>query len=1054
MSVKAFRTQRAAKWPKYRPRGDVPATSATELTVKAPPEIRQYVLKALKLDPKQRWLSYPEIPAAEEIMGLTSAINQEEGHIDIVPNQISGAWESREEYLSAHYELLREDSVALLRDAVAYLKEEPTLNDTHEICVYEKVYITGITFCPKGIATKVSFSPARSGKNIVWQYSSRLIAGSMVALSPANDCFKTQCLVAVVAARPMDQIKERPSKVDLFFADDKEASFDPQQEWIMVQARSGYLESTRHTMKALQVMKNEKFPFSEHICGLKKDIGCPEYVKLDPQMKLFSDEYINILTGWPSQPQNNLDESQWEALRQILTKRLAIIQGPPGTGKTHVSVAALRLLLSARKEEDPPIVVAAHTNHALDQLLNHIAAWAPDYIRLGGRSLDENVKKRTLFEVLQSSSTPHLTGSALGPAYGKIHAMRKKMTETLMPFSIESSHEPLSAEFFHKNGALTEKQYQLLCDGTSGWTGTGLQAKRDPMSIWLGDGVTEHRVSYEDISFSYEEDEADLEYEQLKEIEQERDYLEDDIEALKGVFFPLKETFVGISDANERANVDNLWEIPPGHRGSIYNMLRRRAKAQVLRRYRQQVKEYNAIAIERQIGKWEQDYAVLKDAKLIGMTTTGLSKNRALISALKPKIVMIEEAAETIEAPVTAACVESLQHLILVGDHKQLQGSCSVTDLEGDPFFLNVSMFERLVQNDVEFRSLSLQRRMVPEIRRLLTPIYDNLEDHQSVNGLAKVPGMGDVRSFFFCHRWPESTDSLFSKYNHNEAIMVATFFLYLVFAGTDVNNITVLTFYNGQRKKILKVLKENRHLQGKHIKVHTVDSYQGEENEIVLLSLVRSNADQKIGFLAIENRVCVALSRARRGFFIFGNGDKIAAANPLWWEVVKIMGDEPMESRRIGYHLPLTCENHGNKEFTSQAASANLQQQTRPESEVKASYAEKLREYQEFASGDVQEHDRILAEVQQAEKAEDMLARLDAEAEANLFDDEPVPNTGTLIEDAASIVFSNSNGNGDQILNDNDNVHTRRRWVHSYDPSKGLEKLTGNAPEISLLDL
>jgi helicase required for RNAi-mediated heterochromatin assembly 1 len=867
-----------------------------------------------------------------------------------------------------------------------------------------------------------------------------------------------------------------------------------------------------------------RFPLSEHICDLKKDIDCPEYVKMDPQMKLFSDEYINILTEWPSEPQNDLDESQWEALRQILTKRLAIIQGPPGTGKTHVSVAALRLLLSARKADDPPIVIGAHTNHALDQLLNHISAWEPDYIRLGGRSLSENVKKRTLFEVSQSSSAPRLAGSALGPAYGKIHAMRKKIIETLMPFSAEASHEPLSAEFFYKNGVLTQEQYQLLCDGTSGWTGPGLQANQDPMSTWLGDKVMEHRVSYEKVGFKYEEDEADLEYEQLKEIEQERDFLEDDIEALKGEFFPLKETFIGLNGSNGEIKIGNLWDIPPGQRGSVYNTLRRRAAAEVLRLYREQVKQYNGVATERQIGKWEHDYAILKDAKLIGMTTTGLSKYRALVSALKPKIVMIEEAAETIEAPVTAACVESLQHLILVGDHKQLQGSCSVSDLEGDPFFLNVSMFERLVQNGVEFRSLTLQRRMAPEIRRLLTPIYDNLEDHESVNELAKVPAMGDVRSFFFCHRWPESSDSLFSKYNHNEAVMVATFFLYLVFAGTDTSNITVLTFYNGQRKKILKLLKENRHLQGKHIKVHTVDSYQGEENEIVLLSLVRSNGGHRIGFLAVENRVCVALSRARRGFFIFGNGEKLAAANPLWWQVVKIMGEGPVESRRIGYHLPLTCDNHGNKEFvrtpediidlqggchvfceatlecghtcplrchvfdhsriqceatcgttlgcghtcgnkcsaetcrcatcgywtkntsfvrkSSQLAgpAPTSQEQGHLKPEIPVSYAEKLRKYQEFANGGVKDHDRVLAEALKAETAEDLLARLDAEAQANLFEgDEPgLPGIVPLIEDTAS-------EKGDS---------TRKRWVHSYDPSKGLEKLTVNSPEMSLLDL
>jgi helicase required for RNAi-mediated heterochromatin assembly 1 len=64
---------------------------------------------------------------------------------------------------------------------------------------------------------------------------------------------------------------------------------------------------------------------------------------------------------------------------------------------------------------------------------------------------------------------------------------------------------------------------------------------------------------------------------------------------------------------------------------------------------------------------------------------------------------------------------------------------------------------------------------------------------------------------------------------------------------------------------------------------VTVVDNYQGEENEIILLSLVRSNEEERIGFLATENRVCVALSRARDGFFIVGNMDILAVKNPTW---------------------------------------------------------------------------------------------------------------------------------------------------------------------------
>jgi hypothetical protein len=51
---------------------------------------------------------------------------------------------------------------------------------------------------------------------------------------------------------------------------------------------------------------------------------------------------------------------------------------------------------------------------------------------------------------------------------------------------------------------------------------------------------------------------------------------------------------------------------------------------------------------------------------------------RGVISALQPKALLIEEAAETLEGYVVAEMVDSLEHLVLVGDHKQLQANCTM----------------------------------------------------------------------------------------------------------------------------------------------------------------------------------------------------------------------------------------------------------------------------------------------------------------------------------------------------------------------------------------
>lgn len=85
---------------------------------------------------------------------------------------------------------------------------------------------------------------------------------------------------------------------------------------------------------------------------------------------------------------------------------------------------------------------------------------------------------------------------------------------------------------------------------------------------------------------------------------------------------------------------------------------------------------------------------------------------------------------------------------------------------------------------------------------------------------------------------------------------MVVGLACYLVQNGTDPSKITILTFYAGQRLQIYKRLRRHKHLGQFLIRVATVDSYQGEENDVILLSLVRSNYEGKIGFLGVSGVV------------------------------------------------------------------------------------------------------------------------------------------------------------------------------------------------------
>jgi len=66
--------------------------------------------------------------------------------------------------------------------------------------------------------------------------------------------------------------------------------------------------------------------------------------------------------------------------------------------------------------------------------------------------------------------------------------------------------------------------------------------------------------------------------------------------------------------------------------------------------------------------------AVLKKARIIGCTTTGLAAQKAMImGAVQPGIVVVEEAAELLETHVLTSMSQQTQHLVMIGDHKQLR---------------------------------------------------------------------------------------------------------------------------------------------------------------------------------------------------------------------------------------------------------------------------------------------------------------------------------------------------------------------------------------------
>ncbi|TNN78713.1 NFX1-type zinc finger-containing protein 1 [Liparis tanakae] len=338
-----------------------------------------------------------------------------------------------------------------------------------------------------------------------------------------------------------------------------------------------------------------------------------------------------------------------------------------------------------------------------------------------------------------------------------------------------------------------------------------------------------------------------------------------------------------------------------------------------LRTIIQQSEEAYQNAVDRLADiKRHENLCLLSKATVIGMTTTGAAKFRSVLQKVRPRLVIVEEAAEVLEAHIITTLSKACQHLILIGDHQQLRPSATVYELAKN-FNLEMSMFERLVRMELPYVRLDYQHRMRPEIACLLTPhIYAKLENHPSVLDYDSIKGL-ETNLFFVEHTNPEEEikDGK-SHQNKHEAMFVVSLCHYLILQGYKPEQITILTTYTGQLY-CLRNLMPAKQFTG--VKVHVVDKYQGEENDIVLLSLVRSNLRGVVGFLNIPNRVCVALSRAKKGLYCIGNGAMLGKVK-LWSNIFHTL----REKDQIGNALTLCCQNH-------------------PERKVKAAHAEDFKQ-------------------------------------------------------------------------------------------------------------
>ncbi|KEP53917.1 putative regulator of nonsense transcripts protein [Rhizoctonia solani 123E] len=280
---------------------------------------------------------------------------------------------------------------------------------------------------------------------------------------------------------------------------------------------------------------------------------------------------------------------------------------------------------------------------------------------------------------------------------------------------------------------------------------------------------------------------------------------------------------------------------------------------------------------------------ILTAADVICCTCVGTGDPR--LSKLKFRTVLIDEATQAAEPECMIPLVLGCKQVVLVGDHQQL--GPVIMNKKAARAGLTQSLFERLVLLGNRPIRLQVQYRMHPCLSEFPSNMFYEGTLQNGVTAPERLRKnvdfpwpVADTPMMFYQNLGQEEISSSGTSFlNRTEASNVEKIATKFFKAGVVPGQIGVITPYEGQRSYIVNYMQYHGTLKKdlyKEIEVASVDAFQGREKDYIILSCVRSNEHQGIGFLNDPRRLNVALTRAKYGVVILGN-PKVLSKHPLW---------------------------------------------------------------------------------------------------------------------------------------------------------------------------
>lgn len=282
--------------------------------------------------------------------------------------------------------------------------------------------------------------------------------------------------------------------------------------------------------------------------------------------------------------------------------------------------------------------------------------------------------------------------------------------------------------------------------------------------------------------------------------------------------------------------------------------------------------------------------SVLNKAQVITATLVGAA-NQAIRNR-RFRTVFIDEAVQALE-PACWIPILKAERVIFAGDHCQLPPT--VKSYEAAKAGLAETLFEKVIRQQKADVMLQTQYRMNEKIMNFSNRQFykGELEAHKSVKThtlkekdemLSQAVEFIDLAGCGF----EEKTNAEASKYNPEEADLLIRHLIQLlqyiqnispeVF--TEVFSIGVISPYSAQVNYLTETIRQHPDLQEyqSFIQINSIDGFQGQEKDVIYISLVRSNEKGEIGFLSDTRRMNVALTRARKKLVVLGDSATLAS--------------------------------------------------------------------------------------------------------------------------------------------------------------------------------